>query len=64
MPDIDGINVLRTIREISDIPILILTAHPENIVEIHLEDLNITGYIEKPFSLKHILNVLNHLLED
>ncbi len=41
-----------------------ITFNPENIAEIHLEGLNVTGYIEKPFSLKHILNVLNHLLGD
>lgn len=62
MPDIDGIDVLKIIRKVSDVPVLIITAHPENIVDIHLKDLHIEGYIEKPFSLKQILNTLKHIV--
>ena len=62
LPDIDGLDVLRIIRKVSDTPVLIVTAFPENIVDIHLEDLHIEGYIEKPFSLKQILNTLKHII--
>ena len=62
MPDIDGVDVLKIIRKVSDVPVLIITAHPENIVDIHLKDLHIEGYIEKPFSLEQILNTLKHIV--
>jgi len=62
MPDIDGIDVLRIIRKISDIPVVIITANPGDIADIHLENLHIEGYIEKPFSLQLILNTIKHIL--
>jgi CheY-like chemotaxis protein len=62
MPDIEGIDVLRIIRKVSDVPVIVITAHPEEIAEIHLEDLHIAGYLEKPFSLEHVLNTLKHII--
>lgn len=61
MPDIDGIDVLRIIRKVSNVPVLIITGHPEDIADIHLENLRIEGYIEKPFSLKQILTTLKQI---
>jgi len=62
MPDMEGIDVLRILRKVSDVPVLIITAHPENVVDIHLEELGIEGYISKPFSLKDVLNTLKHII--
>jgi len=62
MPDIDGVDVLKIIRKVSDVPVLIITAHPEDIADIHLGGLTISGYVEKPFSLGEILNTLKHLI--
>jgi CheY-like chemotaxis protein/DNA-binding XRE family transcriptional regulator len=62
MPDIDGVDVLKIIRKVSDVPVLIITAHPEDIADIHLGGLDISGYVEKPFSLGEILNTLKHLI--
>ena len=62
LPDIEGIDVLRIIRKISDVPVIVITAHPENIADIHLKDLKIEGYIEKPFSLEQVLNTLKHII--
>jgi len=62
LPDMEGIDVLKIIRKVSNIPILIITGHPENVVDIHLKDLHIEGYIEKPFSLEQILNTLKHII--
>jgi CheY-like chemotaxis protein len=64
LPDIDGSDVLKIIRKVSDVPVLIITAHPENIVDIHLDDLQIEGYISKPFALQEILNTLKHIVGD
>jgi len=62
LPDMEGIDVLKIIRKVSNIPILIITGHPENVVDIHLKDIHIEGYIEKPFSLEQILNTLKHII--
>lgn len=62
MPDMEGIDVLKIIRKVSNVPVFIVTAHPENIVDIHLKDLQIEGYLSKPFSLEDVLNTLKHTL--
>lgn len=62
LPDMAGIEVLKTIRKISSVPVLIITAHPEDIADIHLKDLAINGYLEKPFLLKEVLNTLRHIV--
>ena len=62
MPDIDGMEVLKIIRKVSKIPVVIITGHPQDVSEIHLADLNIEGYIEKPVSLQVVLNTLKYLI--
>jgi len=62
MPDIDGIEVLKIIRKVSKTPVVIITGHPQEVSEIHLADLNIEGYIEKPVSLQAVLNTLKFLI--
>ncbi|MBP7056478.1 MAG: response regulator [Candidatus Omnitrophica bacterium] len=62
MPDIDGIEVIRIIRKVSNVPIIVITGHPQDVSDIHLADLNIEGYIEKPISLQAVLNTLKYLV--
>lgn len=62
LPDIPGLEVLNLIRKVSDVPVVIITAHPGDIADIHLKDLNIDGYIEKPVSLKNVLNTIKHIV--
>ena len=62
MPDIDGVEVLKIIRKVSNTPVVIITGHPQEVSEIHLADLNIEGYIEKPISLQAVLNTLKFLI--
>lgn len=62
MPDIDGIEVLKIIRKVSDVPVVIITGHPEDVPDIHLADLKIEGFIEKPISMARVLNTLKHIL--
>jgi len=63
MPDIDGVEVLKIIRKISDVPVVIITGHPQEVADIHLSDLKIEGYIEKPLSLQSVLNTIKHIIE-
>lgn len=62
MPDIDGLEVLKIIRKVSNIPVVIITGHPQDVSEIHLADLEIEGFIEKPISLQAVLNSLKYLI--
>ena len=62
MPDIDGLEVLKIIRKVSQVPVVIITGHPQEVSDIHLADLKIEGYIEKPISLKAVLNTLKYLI--
>ena len=62
MPDIDGVEVLKIIRKVSNTPVVIITGHPQDVSDIHLADLEIEGFIEKPLSLKAILNTLKYLV--
>ena len=62
MPDIDGIEVLKIIRKVSDTPVVIITGHPQDVSDIHLEDLKIEGYLEKPVSLQAVINTLKYII--
>ena len=62
MPDIDGLEVLKIIRKVSNVPVVIITGHPQDVSEIHLADLKIEGFIEKPISLQAVLNSLKYLI--
>ncbi len=50
MPKMDGWEVLRTIREHSSVPIIMLTAKGEEQDELRGFDLGVDEYISKPFS--------------
>ncbi|HPN72397.1 MAG TPA: response regulator [Candidatus Omnitrophota bacterium] len=62
LPDMEGQEVLGIIRNISDVPIVVITGNPGDIADIHLRNLKIEGFISKPFSLEEILNTLKHIL--
>jgi Response regulators consisting of a CheY-like receiver domain and a winged-helix DNA-binding domain len=62
MPDIDGREVLSIIRKVSNVPVIIITGNPQDVSEIHLADLDIEGFIEKPISLQAVLNSLKYLI--
>ena len=50
LPGIDGFAVCRKLREITDVPILMVTARKEDIDKIRGLGLGADDYIEKPFS--------------
>jgi CheY-like chemotaxis protein len=62
LPDIDGLEVLKILRKVSNTPVIVITGHPQDVADIHLNDLTIEGFIEKPISLKEILNSLKHII--
>lgn len=62
LPDIDGVEVLKILRKVSDVPVVVITGHPQDVADIHVNDLTIEGYLEKPISLKETLNTLKHIV--
>jgi DNA-binding response OmpR family regulator len=50
LPDIDGIEVCRRIRQTSDVPILMLTARDEDVDKIFGLEVGADDYLTKPFN--------------
>lgn len=63
MPHMDGWTVCRTIRGISDVPIIILTAKSEEDDKLLGYELGADDYITKPFSLKILMAKVKVLLK-
>lgn len=55
MPGIDGFEVLRRIREVSDVPVIMLTAKQEEIDRLNGFELGADDYVVKPFSPKELV---------
>jgi two-component system, OmpR family, KDP operon response regulator KdpE len=55
LPDIDGISVTRTLREWSDIPILVLSAVGEEEQKVRALEAGADDYITKPFGTRELI---------
>jgi two-component system KDP operon response regulator KdpE len=55
LPSLDGLTFLRRLREWSNTPVIILSAHDEEPVKIKALDLGADDYLTKPFSLNELL---------
>lgn len=55
MPIIDGFEVLRQIRVISEVPVILLTAKYEEFHRLKGFDLGVDDYVVKPFSPKELV---------
>ncbi|MEU5525085.1 response regulator transcription factor [Streptomyces sp. NPDC047860] len=55
LPDMDGIDVCRRIRQVSDVPVIILTARGEEADRILGLKLGADDYLAKPFSLRELI---------
>ena len=56
MPDIDGFETLRLIREISTVPVIMLTAKGEEEDRVRGLELGADDYITKPFSPRELVS--------
>ncbi len=56
MPDIDGFEVLETIREVSSVPVIMLTARGEEDDRVRGLELGADDYITKPFSPRELVS--------
>jgi DNA-binding response OmpR family regulator len=59
LPDMDGFEVLKTIREQEDIPVLLVSARSDEIYKINGLGLGADDYITKPFSSGELVARVN-----
>jgi DNA-binding response OmpR family regulator len=62
MPDIDGFEVLRRIREVSTVPVIMLTAKGEEDDRVRGLELGADDYVAKPFSPRELVSRVKAVL--
>ena len=62
MPDLDGFEVLETVREISNVPVIMLTAKGEEDDRVRGLELGADDYITKPFSPREMVSRVKAVL--
>ena len=63
LPGIDGFEVLKEIRKISDMPIIMLTAKQEEVDRLQGFDLGADDYVVKPFSTRELMRRIKALFK-
>jgi len=66
LPDMDGIKIIKQIREVSEIPIIVVSAREQDHDKIDALDIGANDYVTKPFSMGELLarvRVMERLLE-
>ena len=62
LPDIDGIDVCRKIRQSSDVPVLMLTARDDDIDKIIGLEIGADDYLTKPFNPRELVARVKSIL--
>lgn len=62
MPEMDGLEVCERIRDISSVPVIMLTASDDDNNEIRGLRLGVDEYMKKPFDNKELVQLVNRLL--
>lgn len=62
LPDIDGFEVLRMIREVSTVPVIMLTAKGEEDDRVRGLELGADDYVTKPFSPRELVSRVRAVL--
>jgi len=55
LPDVDGIEIIKSIRMISDVPILVVSARGQESEKISALDAGADDYITKPFHMGELM---------
>ncbi|MBI3319706.1 MAG: response regulator [Candidatus Omnitrophica bacterium] len=64
MPLMGGLEFLRKLRKINThSKVIVVTAHAQDIVDLHAMDLSIEGYFEKPFDVQELLKKVEELFK-
>jgi len=62
LPGIDGFDVLREVRKISEIPVIMLTAKQDEVDRLKGFDTGADDYVVKPFSVKELVKRVQVLI--
>ncbi len=65
LPDVDGQTLsiwLRAEPELEQVPLVALTAWPEEVARTMVEAYNLNGYLGKPFNVRQLIQVIDDLL--
>ena len=62
LPKIDGFQVCKSVREFSDVPIIMLTAKGEDVDKIQGLTIGADDYITKPFNVQEVFARINAVL--
>ena len=62
MPDLNGFETLETIREVSNVPVIMLTAKGEEDDRVHGLELGADDYVTKPFSPRELVSRVKAVL--
>ncbi|MEW8987960.1 MAG: response regulator [Bacillus sp. (in: firmicutes)] len=54
LPDMDGIDIIKQVREFSDIPIIVVSARDQDYEKVEALDVGADDYLTKPFSIKEL----------
>lgn len=63
LPKMNGIEVLRRLRETSDIPVILLTARDETMDKVMGLDMGAEDYMTKPFEIEELLARIRSILK-
>jgi two-component system KDP operon response regulator KdpE len=55
LPDMDGIDIIKTVRGFSDIPIIVVSSRDQDNEKVEALDAGADDYLTKPFSIKEFL---------
>lgn len=62
LPDLNGFEVMKKIRELKDFPIIFLTANLEEVSIVKGLDMGADDYITKPFKTRELISRMNAVL--
>ena len=62
LPNIDGIQICKNIRQVSNVPIIMVTARVDELDKLKGLDIGADDYIEKPFSPRELMSRVKAVL--
>lgn len=55
LPDMDGLDLIKQVREYSNVPIIVVSARDQDLEKVEALDAGADDYLTKPFSIKELL---------